>query len=237
MAIRGFRKSSCSVLLLVCAVAAQASSDQVWLSQGAAVNATDTLRFSFSNTIYMEHGEHFANEEAFSARWKVADHWAVGGGASHSQDRVLKERGNPPDDVSLHHHWDWSGRATEHLAVDWFCSVGNWNLQDAHRIYMYFRSGERDWAVYRNIVTVTAPPVPYLPWSPRPYFTQFLYVSSRDCYDGLDRFSQFRSIAGMKMKPLDGLLLSTYWQYRDIEEPSRDWVHVRIFGISASLDF
>lgn len=226
-----------TILAVAVAIVATAAEEQVWLSQGVTVLVTDSARFTLSNTMYLEHGEYFCDEEAFSARWKLSERWAVGGGASYSQDRVERVRGEPPDDVYIRHHWDWSGRPTEHLALDWSYPVGDWIFMDSHRIYMYFREDERDWAVYRNIATVTAPPVPHLPWSPRPYFTQFIYFSGRDCYDGHDRFSQFRSVIGMSVTPLEHLSLSAYWQYRDIETPSCDWVQFRIVGFYAKLVF
>ncbi|MBR0056765.1 MAG: hypothetical protein IJP66_05495 [Kiritimatiellae bacterium] len=217
--------------------AALCTAKQVWFSQGATIHASERLRFGLSNTIYVEHGEHFCDEEAGYFRWTFLDRWAAGAGASCSQDRVERESVNEDGLPVVRHHWDWSGRPTEHLALDWSASAGDWRFLDSNRIYLYFRENERDWAVYRNIATVTAPPVPRLPWTPRPYFTQFIYFTGRDGYDGSDRFCEFRWISGMSVRPLERLSLAAYWQYRDIETTPGEWTQVHIAGFSAHLLF
>ena len=234
-------------LLVLGLLSSSSSAEQLWLSQGIGFHATDALRFNFSNTVYIEHGRTFADEEAGSLRWAFAEHWAAGGGASISQDRVDTRRTDPEetsseseDDApkpSGHRHWDCSGRPTEHLALDWSHEAGGWNFLDSNRLYFYFREGERDWTVYRNIATVTAPPVPDIPWKPRPYLTQFVYVTDRDGYGGSDRFSQFRWVAGLRARPYEHLSLAVYWQYRDIETTPGDWTSFRIAGLSANLLF
>jgi hypothetical protein len=135
------------------------------------------------------------------------------------------------------HHWDWSGRPTEYLALDWRGKAGDWRLFDSNRVYMYFREARRDWATYRNIATVTAPALPALPWEPRPYLTQQIYFTDKDGYDGLDRFSQFRWAPGLRLKPVECLFVSLYWQYRDIETKPGVWKSSRVAGLSASLVF
>ena len=239
--IRRFPSSPLALSALLAVAAAAAKGEQLWLSQGASVHATDALRFTLSNTMYTEHGEHFANEIAPSFRFRFSPNWSAGGGMTFAQNRV--EREVPVDGAGedaapiVRHHWDWSGRPSEHVALDWSAKAGGWSVLDSNRVYLYFREGERDWAVYRNIFTVTAPPLPGIPWTPRPYFTQQLYFSGRHCYAGLDRFSQFRTIVGLRARPLDHLQLSGYWQFRDIENTSRHWNQVRIVGFSANLLF
>lgn len=223
--------------LILIPSAALCMAKQVWLSQGVSVRASEKFRLGFSNTMYIEHGEYFSDEEAGYFRWTLSDRWAVGGGASYSQDRVKRESLNEDGLPVSRHHWDWSGRPTEHVALDWSASAGNWKFLDSNRIYLYFREGERDWAVYRNIATVTAPPVPRLPWTPRPYFTQFIYFSGRDGYNGTDRFCEFRWISGVAVLPLERLSLAAYWQYRDIETEPGEWTQFHIAGFSARLMF
>ena len=54
---------------------------------------------------------------------------------------------------------------------------------------------------------------------------------------GLDRFSQFRTTAGLRLRPFDSLILAAYWQYRDIERKTGDWYQARVAGLSATLLF
>ncbi len=206
-----------------------AHAEQLWLTQGVSARATDTVRLSFYNTVYMEHGEVFANEEAPTFRWTFATNWSVGCGITFYQSHREKEDG--------HHYWDFSSRPSENVALEWTGKCGNWTFFDSNRIYMYFRKGERDWVVYRNIFTVTAPAIPSAPWKPRPYLTQQIYFTGREGYGGLDRFSQFRTTAGLRLRPFECLTLSAYWQYRDIESKNGDWNQVRIVGLSATLLF
>ena len=203
--------------------------EQVWLTQGVSAQATDTLRTSFSNTHYMEHGDPFYNEISSSIRWSFATNWSAGCGMTFSQSRRKEEDGR--------HHWDFSNRPSEHVSLGWSGKCGSWNFIDSNRVYLYFRKDERDWAVYRNIFTLTAPAIPHTPWKLRPYLTQQVYFTGRRGYDGLDRFSQFRTTAGLRMRPLDSLSLSAYWQYRDIESKTGDWNQVRIVGLSATVLF
>lgn len=245
-------KPHCSTRLLapvMLALAAPCAAEQIWLSQGVSAQATDSLRFTFSNTAYIEHREHFSNEEAGSFRWTFAEHWAAGAGASISQDHVetgtanLEEAPSDDEDDSSaipsggHRRWDCSGRPTEHVALDWFHEVGGWHFLNSNRLYFYFREGERDWAVYRNIATVTAPAIPNIPWSPRLYLTQFIYVTDRDGYSGLDRINQFRWVAGLRVLPCEHFALTAYWQFRDIETSPDEWIRIRIVGLSANLLF
>lgn len=236
-------------LLVALVLALPCAAEQLWLTQGVGVQTSDAVRFAFSNTVYVEHGHAFSDEEAGSFRWAFAEHWAVGGGASVSQNRVETRGADPEESASGgedgsfgtesggHRHWDCGGRPTEHLALDWSREAGGWNFLDSNRLYFHFRPGERDWIVYRNIATVTAPPVPDIPWKPRPYLTQFVYVTDRDGYGGADRFSEFRWVAGLSARPAEHLSLAAYWQYRDIESPPGDWTSIRIAGLSAQLLF
>lgn len=100
-----------------------------------------------------------------------------------------------------------------------------------------FSQGRARLGRYRNIFTVTAPAIPSAPWKPRPYLTQQIYFTGREGYGGLDRFSQFRTTAGLRLRPFECLALSAYWQYRDIESRSGDWTQRRIVGMSATLLF
>ncbi len=216
----------------ICAVAFPAfrlRAEQVWLTQGVSAHATDSLQASFFNTIYMEHGEPFYNEVSTSVRWTFATNWSVGCGMTFPQSRQEDEDGR--------HHWDLSNRPSENVALDWTKRYGSWNFFDSNRVYLYFRKDERDWAVYRNIFTITAPAIPGAPWNSRPYLTQQVYFTGRRGYDGLDRFSQFRTTAGLRLRPLEFLSLSAYWQYRDIESKNGNWNQVRIVGLSATLLF
>ena len=175
-----FARVACRFALCAWTCATAASAEQVWLGRSVSVQATKSLKLSLSNTTYIEHEKHFANEEAANFRWTFAPGWAVGAGITFGQDRI-------------EHHWDWSNRPTEHVAVDWRGEFGGWSLFDSNRFDLKFREGERDWVVYRQIATVTAPPVPRVPWTPRPYLSQQIYVSSRECFSGHDRFIQDRN--------------------------------------------
>lgn len=217
-------RGACCIALCAWACASAASTEQVWLGQSVSVPATESLRLSLSNTTYIEHGEHFANEEAANFRWTFVPSWAVGAGITFGQDRI-------------EHRWDWANRPTEHVAVDWRGEVGGWSLFDSNRFDLKFREGERDWVVYRQIATVTAPAVTCLPWTPSPYLSQQIYVSSRECFSGHDRFSQFRWSLGVRLTPVEPLHVSAYWQYRDIKEPEGGWTSFRIAGLSAALVF
>ena len=247
-----------SAQLFVAAVAALVASasatraEQVWFTQGVSVSAAERLRLNFSNTCYTEHGEHFANEEAANFRWRFADGWSIGPGVTFSQDHVVK--GKPPlsnaDDEENggegeveeeagggRHHWRFSKRPTENLAVVWLGSSGGWDFSVTSRFDFYFREGMRDWIQYRNIAGVTAPAVAGIPWSPRPYIAQQVYFTGRDGYSGWERFSQFRWFAGLRLRPSETLFLSAAWQYRQIETAPDDWLSVRVVGISANLVF
>ena len=192
-----------------------ARAEQIWLTQGVSAHATESFRVSFYNTVYMEHGEVFANEESPAFRWMFATNWSIGCGMTLSQSHRENEDG--------HYYWDFSSRPSENVALEWTGKYGDWNFFDSNRIYMYFRKGERDWVVYRNIFTATAPAIPSAPWKSRPYLTQQVYFTGREGYDGLDRFSQFRTTAGLRLRPLGCLSLAAYWQYRDIERKTGDW--------------
>ncbi len=54
-----------TILAVAVAIVATAADEQVWLSQGVAVHVTDSVHFTLSNTMYLEHGEYFCDEEAF----------------------------------------------------------------------------------------------------------------------------------------------------------------------------
>ena len=223
----------CAVLLASLSLHAE----QFWLTQGALFNATDSLRLSLYNTVYMEHGEQFSNEVAPGFRWQFAKNWSAGAGMTFTQNRRKSEEVTDDGETVIHHHWAMGSRPSENVALDWTGKCGNWNFFDSNRIYMYFRKDERDWAVYRNIFTVTAPAIPSAPCNPRPYLMQQVYFTGRDGYDGLDRFSQFRTTAGLRLRPLECLSLAAYWQYRDIEQKTGDWYQVRIVGVSATMMF
>ena len=246
-----------SAVKTIAAVAAMASislhAEQVWLSQGVSAPATDALRVGFSNTLYTEHGEHFANEEAVTLRYRVAERWQVGCGITFSQDRIETggrpampdeeargdEADSPLDDIDgpVRHRWKFSKRPTEHAVLVWDGGLGDWDFSMTHRLDFYFREGTRDWIVYRNISSATAPALPRLPWTPRPYVAQQIYFTGRDNYSGWERFSQFRWFAGLRLRPCDRLSLSAYWQYRDIETAPGDWSQFRVAGLSANLSF
>lgn len=196
--------------------------EQLWLSQNLIAHAADDLTLGFFNTVYTEHGKHFANEEAMNFRYSFAPDWSAGAGITWGQDKLEK-------------HWVRSGRPTENVSLDWCHDFGGWTVFNAQRFDLYFREKERDWPLYRNIGSVTAPPLPRLPWSPRPYVTQQIYFSGRECFTGMDRFCQFRWGAGMRMNPCGPFFLSVYWQYRDIERPDGEWDQFRVAGISATL--
>ena len=215
-------KATMAMALLAAALALPVRAEQLWLSQSLAVQAAERLRLNFSNTIYTEHERHFANEEAMSFRFRFAESWSAGSGITWGQDKIEK-------------HWERSGRPTEHVSFDWSGECAGWALFNANRFDLKFREDERDWVVYRNIGSVTAPPIPRLPWSPRPYLTQQIYLSSRECYTGPDRFCQFRWGGGMRLFPLEHLTLAAYWQFRDIERPDGEWEQFRVAGISAAL--
>ena len=225
-------------LALAAALAAFcARGEQLWLSQSVSLPATEALRLSFSNTVYMEHGEHFANEEAAGFRHALAPGWSAGGGITFGQDRVERITEESGDGEKRRKRWVWSKRPSENLALDWCGTYGGWTVFDGQRFDLYFRRGERDWPLYRNIGSVTAPPVPGLPWNPRPYVTQQIYFTAREGYAGLDRFCQFRWGAGVRTAPLENLAVSVYWQYRDIEDKTGEWVSYRVAGVSAALAF
>jgi hypothetical protein len=214
-----------------------AHAEQLWLTQGALFHATDTLRLSLYNTIYMEHGEQFSNEVSPGFRWLFATNWSVGAGITFAQNRKSCEEVTDDGETIIHHHWAMGPRPSENIALEWTGKCGGWNFFDSNRIYMYFRKGEHDWVVYRNIFTVTAPAIPSVPWKSRPYLTQQIYFTGREGYGGLDRFSQFRTTAGLRMRPLEWLSLAAYWQYRDIERKTGEWYQSRVAGLSATLLF
>ncbi len=210
--------------LCVLALFRPAAAEQLWLTQSVSYSVTNTFRVNFSNTAYTEHERHFSNEEAVSFRCPVATGWSAGGGITWSQDKAEKT-------------WRKSGRPTENVSIDYFTLRGGWSLYDANRLDLKFREGERDWVVYRNIGSLTAPPVLRRPWSPRPYLTEQFYFSARECFTGLDRFCQFRFGGGVRLNPAERFFLSVYWQYRDIERVDGDWFQQRVAGVSASLVF
>lgn len=216
-----------------------AAAEQVWLGQSVSLPATEALRLSFSNTSYTEHGKHFANEEAASFRHALAPEsgWSAGAGITFGQDRVELVAENPGGGPKSRKRWVWSSRPTEHVSLDWTGGCGGWTFFHACHFDLYFRKGERDWPLYRDIATVTAPPVPGLPWLPRPYFTEQIYFSGRECFAGPDRFNQFRVGAGFRLRPHEHMALSLYWQYRDIEQADREWESFRVAGVSAALLF
>ena len=199
--------------------------------------AAEPLRLTFSNTDYFRNGEHFSNEEAFSFRWTIADGWSAGSGIIFAQNLVKRTTTDDDGAELVRHHWDWSGRPTEYVALDWRGKAGDWRLFNSNRVYMYFREGRRDWVTYRNIATVTAPALPWLPWDPRPYLTQQIYFTDKEGFDGLDRFCQFRWAPGMRLKPVDCLYVSLYWQYREIETKPGKWHPSTVAGLAFSLYF
>lgn len=220
------------VLCAMCAalfISLPACAEQLWLTQGVSAHATESLRLSFFNTVYLEHGKQFSNEESLSFRLALTTNWSAGAGMSLSQNRRTREDGR--------HHWDCSNRPSENIVVDWAGRRGDWNFFDSHGVTLYFRKGERDWGIYRNIFTVTAPAIPRAPCNPRPYLTQHIYFTGRDGYDGLDRFYQFRTTAGLRLRPLDHLSLAAYWQYRDIQSRTGDRNQDYIAGLSATVLF
>ena len=231
-----FTHVPCAICLAIF-VSLPVRAEQLWLTQGALVKATDSLRLSLYNTIYMEHGEQFSNEVSPGFRWSFATNWSAGAGMTFAQNRRSREEVTDNGETIVHHHWAMGPRPSENFALEWTGKYGDWNFFDSNRIYMYFRKEERDWVVYRNIFSVTAPAIPHAPSNPRPYLTQYIYFTGRDGYDGLDRFYQFRTSAGLRLRPLERLSLSAYWQYRDIERKTGDWYQVRVVGLSATLLF
>ncbi len=211
-------------VLGVAMIAPAALAEQVWYGQSAAVQATDALRLLFSNTTYTEHGDHFANEEAVSFRHRVSEHWLVGAGITWGQNKIGKT-------------WHHADRPTEHVSFDGIWTLGGWTVFDAQHFNLYFREGERDWVLYRNIGSLTAPPVPEVPWMPRPYLSEQIYLASRECFTGFDRFCQLRLGGGVRLQPAENLTMFVYWQYRDIERPDGEWKQFRIAGMSLALAF
>ncbi len=206
-----------------------ARAEKVWLTQGVSARATESFRCSFFNTLYLQHDGAYYNEDSSSFRWTFATNWAVGAGITFAQSHRENEDG--------HRYWDVSNRPSENIAFDWTGKYGDWNFFDSNRVYTYFRKGERDWLVYRNLFTVTAPAIPDAPWKSRPYLTQQAYFTGRESYNGLDRFSQFHTTLGLRLRPLECLSLAAYWQYRDIERKTGDWYQVRVVGLSATVLF
>lgn len=228
------------------AAAAAARAEQAWFSQIVSAEAAPKLRVTLSNTVYTEHGEHFANEEGANFRYSFAPGWSAGAGVCYGQDRVLRgadaDGADAPADAKTgpdgaRHHWVFHHRPTEHVSVDWRGSFGGWDLADANRFDLYFRKGERDWPLYRNIASLFAPAVQSLPWEPRPYLTQQIYFTGREGLSGPDRFCQFRWGAGLRVRPAENLFVSAYWQYRDIESDDGRWNSFRVAGLSTSLTF
>ena len=207
----------------------QASAEQLWLGQGVSVRATESLRLGLHNTIYIVHGKHCYNEEVPSIRWAFSSNWTAVAGMTFAQTLAQTEGGRQ--------HWIVADRATEHFSLDWHGRCGGWHFNDANCIYMYFREGERDWPVYRNVATVTAPKIPLMPCNPRPYLSQQVYLTGREKYSGLDRFSQFNTTVGMGMRPFECLNIAAYWQYRNRELQDGDWMQTRVAGLSATLLF
>lgn len=220
-----------------CLAAPIAGAEQVWLGQSVSLPATENVRLTFSNTTYTEHGDHFANEEAASFRWRFAPNWSAGAGITFGQDRVDRVAEADGDADGGGKRWVWSSRPTEHVSLDWSGTYGGWTFFNAQHLDLYFRKDERDWPLYRNIGSLTAPPVPGLPWRPRPYLTEQIYFSGRECFTGFDRFNQVRLGAGVRLHPCENLMLSAYWQYRDIEQLDGAWEQFRVAGISAALVF
>lgn len=231
-----FTHALCAICISILS-SSPAHAEQIWLTQGVSAHATDSLRLSLYNTIYMEHGEQFSNEVSPSFRWTFAANWSVGAGMTFAQSRRTSKIVTDDGEAIIHHHWAMGPRPSENVALEWTGRYGGWNFFDSNRIYMYFRKEERDWIVYRNIFTVTAPAIPSAPCNPRPYLTQQVYFTGRDGYTGLDRFSQFRTTAGLRLRPLECLSLAAYWQYRDIERKTGEWYQVRVAGLSATLLF
>ncbi len=234
------------------ASASAAQGGQVWFTQGVSVPAAERLRLNFSNTCYTEHGEHFANEEAANFRWSFGENWSAGLGMTVSQDHVVKgespasgaddeensgEGGREEETGPGRHHWRFSKRPTENLAVVWRGSAGEWDYSVTSRLDLYFREGMRDWVQYRNIAGITAPPVAGIPWSPRPYAMQQVYFTGREGYSGWGRFCQFRWFAGLRLRPTETLSLSAAWQYRRIETTPDEWLSIRVVGLAANLIF
>ncbi len=231
-----FTHALCAICISILS-SSPAHAEQIWLTQGVSAHATDSLRLSLYNTIYMEHGEQFSNEVSPGFRWMFATNWSVGAGMTFAQNRKSCEEVTDDGETVIHHHWAMGPRPSENVALEWTGRYGGWNFFDSNRIYMYFRKDERDWVVYRNIFSVTAPAIPSAPCNPRPYLTQYIYFTGRDGYHGLDRFSQFRTTAGLRLRPFDCLILAAYWQYRDIEQKTGDWYQSRVAGLSATLLF
>ena len=212
--------------------------EQVWFTQGVSVPVVEGLRSNFSNTCYTEHGKHFANEEALNFRWRFADSWSIGPGVTFSQDHVMTDASGGEEEMrGGRHRWRCSKRPTENLSVVWTGGAGEFDFSLTSRFDFYFREGERDWVQYRNIASVTVPPVPGMPWTPRPYAMQQVYFTGREGYDGLGRFCQFRWFAGLRLRPTETLSLSAAWQYRQIETSPDEWHSFRVVGISAKLIF
>ena len=69
------------VLCAMCAalfISLPACAEQLWLTQGVSAHATESLRLSFFNTVYLEHGKQFSNEESLSFRLALTTNWSAG---------------------------------------------------------------------------------------------------------------------------------------------------------------
>lgn len=91
--------------------------------------------------------------------------------------------------------------------------------------------------LYRNIGSLTAPPVPGVSWMLRPYLSEQIYLTSRECFTGFDRFCQLRLGGGVRLQPAENLTAFVYWQYRDIERPDGEWKQFHVAGMSLALAF
>lgn len=244
MSGRKRRSIQYAVALFVGLSASTALPEQLWLSQGATGQVSESLRLGLHNTSYFEHEEHICNEEAATLRLAMTDRWGATATITFSQDRVEEEIGAEGGEDNgdglarrLRKTWDFGTRPTESISFDWNRGLGGWCVMDVNRFDFKFREGERDWAVYRNISTLTAPPLPGFPWSPRPYAKQQIYFTGRQGWNGLHRFCEFRWVVGLAVRPVECLGLSCYWQYRTRETLPHEWEQFRIVGIGTSLTF
>lgn len=217
-------------LLLIPLLAVPCAANQVWLTQGASARASDSLRLGFYNSLYTEHARHNSNEDGIWLNWNFSDNWSLGAGMTHSQYKYK-------DRESGLRHWKLSNRPSETASLRWRASARGVDFLDSNVFEFFFRADKPDWLVYKNLFTVTAPAVPGVPWKPRPYGTQCIYVSGEEKFDGMEHFSQFHYIAGFSLRPANCLLLALYWQYRRIEKNPDDWTNLRITGLSTTLLF
>ena len=218
-------------LLAISLFAVPCAANQVWLTQGVSACASDSLRLGFYNSLYTEHARHNANEDGGWLNWKFSGNWSLGAGITHLQYKY-------EDEESGLRHWKLSSRPYERASLNWRASsAGGFDFLDSNVVEFFFRKDTPDWMVYKNLFTVTAPAVPGVPWKPRPYGTQCIYVSGEDKFDGMEHFSQFHYIAGLSLRPADCLLMTLWWQYRRIETNPDEWTNLRIIGLSTTLLF